>query len=213
MSFVSLILTRLIILIISLIEAPATTGGEAFHGQDACYTGNQPSYTDNGDGTVTDNITGLMWEQDMGVKISYEDAITKANTSRLGGHTDWRVPTIKELYSLILFTGHLQNGNVLEMFIDTDYFNQPEGNPGHYPHFWTSTTHLDGSDPYSNAVYFAFGEGLGMMNELLMDVHGAGCQRSDPKKGDLNYYPIYLGPQGDLRCVYNHVRCVRDITE
>ncbi len=33
---------------------------EAFYGQDASYLGNQPSYTDNGDGTITDNITGLM---------------------------------------------------------------------------------------------------------------------------------------------------------
>ncbi|WP_202813775.1 hypothetical protein [Defluviitalea phaphyphila] len=28
--------------------------------------GNQPSYTDNGDGTITDNVTGLMWMKDMG---------------------------------------------------------------------------------------------------------------------------------------------------
>ncbi|MCK9192197.1 MAG: hypothetical protein M0P10_11735 [Sphaerochaetaceae bacterium] len=40
------------------IEAPEK--GEAFYGQDAQYTGNVPSYTDNGDGTVTDNVTGLI---------------------------------------------------------------------------------------------------------------------------------------------------------
>jgi len=34
--------------------------GEAFYGQDAQFDGNQPSYTDNGDGTVTDLVTGLM---------------------------------------------------------------------------------------------------------------------------------------------------------
>ena len=34
--------------------------GEAFYGQDATYQGNQPSYTNNNDGTITDDITGLM---------------------------------------------------------------------------------------------------------------------------------------------------------
>ena len=37
--------------------------GEAFYGQDAQHSGRKPSYTDNGDGTVTDNVTGLMWQQ------------------------------------------------------------------------------------------------------------------------------------------------------
>ena len=46
-----------------LIDCPAE--GEAFYGQDAQYTGNTPSYTDNGDGTVTDNVTGLVWAQEV----------------------------------------------------------------------------------------------------------------------------------------------------
>ncbi|MCW8966159.1 MAG: hypothetical protein OQK82_05685, partial [Candidatus Pacearchaeota archaeon] len=37
--------------------------GEAFFGQDSQYSTNPMSFTDNGDGTITDNITGLMWEQ------------------------------------------------------------------------------------------------------------------------------------------------------
>ena len=35
----------------------------AFFGQDAHYDRGQLSYTDNADGTVTDNITGLMWQK------------------------------------------------------------------------------------------------------------------------------------------------------
>ena len=42
---------------------------------------------------------------------------------------DWRVPTIKELYSLILFTGRVAGATAITMFIDTDYFNQPLGDP------------------------------------------------------------------------------------
>lgn len=344
---------------------------DAFYGQDANYNGNQPSYTDHGDGTVSDNVTGLMWEKEMGSKISYEEAFQKAETSDLGGYSDWRVPSIKELYSLILFTGQVKGAETIEMFIDTDYYNQPlgdvtlgereidaqtwsstkyvgltmngdetvfgvnfidgrikgypqylkgtgvantmyfrmvrgnveygknvfvdngnatvsdlatdlmwqqaddgdarnwqealeyaenlelatytdwrlpnakelqsivdyskspqtsgtpaidpifntteivnpEGNPGQYPFFWTSTTHLDGANPYASAVYIAFGEGQGQMNGVLMDVHGAGCQRSDPKSGERSNYPQFFGPQGDVRYVYNYVRVVRDITE
>ena len=43
-----------------------------------------------------------------------------------------------------------------------------------------------------------------------IDVHGAGSQRSDPKDGDASDYPAYVGPQGDVRRVFNYVRLVRD---
>ncbi|NRD22362.1 DUF1566 domain-containing protein [Winogradskyella litoriviva] len=109
----------------SIITTP--TIGQSFYGQDAHYNGNQPSYTNNGDGTITDNVTGLMWEQDMGVKITYDAAFIKAANSTLGGYTDWRVPTIKELYSLANFTGRCFGSNAVIKFIDTNYFNQPIG--------------------------------------------------------------------------------------
>jgi len=37
------------------------------------------------------------------------------------------------------------------------------------------------------------------------------CQRNYPKSGNTTDYPQYLGPQGDVRYVYNFVRCVRNI--
>jgi len=44
----------------------------------------------------------------------------------------------------------------------------------------------------------------------IIDVHGAGAQRGDPKVGNPGDYPKSgQGPQGDVRRVYNHVRCVR----
>ena len=109
----------------SIVSEPA--GGSAFYGQDANYQGNEPSYSNNGDGTITDNITGLMWQQDMGSKISYSTAFKKADTLNLGGYNDWRVPTIKELYSLILFSGSVQGATAITKFINTAYFNQPLG--------------------------------------------------------------------------------------
>lgn len=110
----------------AIISAPAE--GQSFYGQDAHYNGHQASYTDNGDGTITDNITGLMWEQDMGSKISYAEAFEKAANSTLGDYTDWRVPSIKELFSLAQFTGRCFGDNAVDLFIDTEYFNHPIGN-------------------------------------------------------------------------------------
>ena len=83
-----------------------------------------------------------------------------------------------------------------------------------YPFYWTSTTH-ENERMTGNAVYIAFGEALGWMksrtgdNYILMDVHGAGAQRSDPKTGDASKYPHGHGPQGDVLRINNYVRCVR----
>ncbi|WP_372755646.1 DUF1566 domain-containing protein [Labilibaculum sp.] len=109
-----------------------------FYGQNANYPGNEPSYTNNGDGTITDNITGLMWSQtadlngdgiiDADDKLSLTDAIEGAETFSLGGYNDWRLPTIKEAYSLIIFNGKdpssyegTSTENLIP-FIDTNYF-------------------------------------------------------------------------------------------
>lgn len=69
----------------------------------------------------------------------------------------------------------------------------------------------------STAVYLCSGRALGWMSfppgagELkLIDVHGAGAQRSDPKIGDPKSFPHGRGPQGDVIRINNFVRCVRD---
>lgn len=108
-----------------------------FYGQDSQVNNNTPSYTDNGNGTITDNVTGLMWQQspdtdgdgdiDAEDKLTYNQALAGADALNLGGYDDWRLPTIKELYSLILFTGTDPNPEAddtssLAPFIDTRYF-------------------------------------------------------------------------------------------
>ena len=363
--------------------------GASFAGQDAQYTGAQPDYIDNGDGTVTDKQTGLMWQQDPGSKMTFDDAVDGADSFNLASHNDWRLPSIKELYSLIIFSGTDPSGfngsdtSGLIPFIDTDYFHFEYGDPalgeriidaqyassteyvsttmfgdhtvfgvnfadgrikgygtgplpgqyegktffvlyvrngsgygtndfldngdgtitdkasglmwmqndsgffnagddgdgalnwpqalewaenlefaGHsdwrlpnakelqsivdysrspattnsaaidpifncatitdeggeanFPFYWSSTTHANVLASGTTGAYVAFGEALGFMqmppysgNYYLLDVHGAGAQRSDPKVGDPADYPYGRGPQGDVIRIYNYVRCVR----
>ena len=171
-------------------------------------------FVDNDDNTISDIATGLMWQKaDDGIARDWEESLSYAENSEFAEYDDWRLPNAKELQSIVDYTRSPQTTNspAIDPIFETTEINDPDGNSGHYPFFWTSTTHLDGVNPYSGAAYIAFGEGLGKMNGTLMDVHGAGCQRSDPKSGNINDYPQYFGPQGDVRYVYNYVRLVRDI--
>ncbi len=62
-----------------------------------------PRFTDNGDGTVTDNLTGLMWDQ-TGNRFgtsTWAQALIDANGLPLAGYGDWRLPNVGELESLI----------------------------------------------------------------------------------------------------------------
>ncbi|MEI6656824.1 MAG: DUF1566 domain-containing protein, partial [Verrucomicrobiota bacterium] len=70
-------------------------------GEDADYTINPPNYKNNGDGTITDRITGLMWQQVDGGEMTWEQAVTYAASLSLGGHRDWRIAFATELYSIM----------------------------------------------------------------------------------------------------------------
>lgn len=95
----------------------------AIFGEDADYTGLIPEYTDNGDGTVADNNTGLVWQKDTRNKIGRSELSTALTSIQgLGGYTDWRLPTIKELYSLILFSGRDVSSEMMNSNPDTSSF-------------------------------------------------------------------------------------------
>ena len=113
-----------------MIITPAA--GSIYYGQDGQYYGNQSAYTNNGDGTISDLNTGLMWIQARGAQVSWAAACAGASVCRTGGYSDWRMPTIKELYSL------MQSGRNGQSF-----------------------TSSAGYLPYLNTNYFGFAYGPG----------------------------------------------------
>ena len=97
------------------IDCPAA--GEAFYGQDAQFTGAAFDFTDNGDGTVTDNVTGLTWEQSPNSgPSSWPEAQEYCEALSLGGQDDWRMPSLKELFSISNFSAGWP-------YLDTTYFD------------------------------------------------------------------------------------------
>ncbi len=110
--------------------------GDAFYGQNSNFPGNMPSYTDNGDGTITDNVTGLLWTKKYKV-MGYDEAIEDVKKWAVKG---WRIPSIKEAYSLIIFTGKDASNNNIDTnpeppagskpFIDERYFEFEYGSNG-----------------------------------------------------------------------------------
>lgn len=80
------------------------------------YAWPNPRFSDHGDGTVTDNLTGLMWTKDAnspgptqcapytGLNQTWQDALDRAkclNDNNYLGYNDWRLPNRKEIFSLI----------------------------------------------------------------------------------------------------------------
>jgi len=72
-------------------------------GEDADFEFHAPSCKDNGDGTITDNNTGLMWQKTDGGEMTFESASAFCKSLTLGGHNDWRLPVSHELFGLNSF--------------------------------------------------------------------------------------------------------------
>jgi hypothetical protein len=169
-------------------------------------------WEDNGDGTVSDRGSGLMWQQaDSGGAMSWRDALHYCQGLSAGGHQDWRLPNAKELQSMVDYTrapraaDPARRGPALDPVFAV---SQEES------WYWSSTT-LSPSQP-AEGVYLAIGRAFGVLDDRqggreLVDVHGAGAQRSDPKSGDPDDYPDGRGTQGqnDQVRIYNYARCVR----
>ena len=99
----------------------------------------QSSFVDNGDGTVTDRSTGLMWQQATAPgTYTWAQALSYCKNMVLAGFTDWRLPTIKELEFIVDLTQYSPS-------IDTTYF--PDTLSANY---WSSTT---GGSGYTDSAF------------------------------------------------------------
>ncbi|MEM7183326.1 MAG: DUF1566 domain-containing protein, partial [Spirochaetota bacterium] len=180
------------------------------------------SFSDNGDKTITDSATGLMWQQEDAQSTDFDNAVSTCENLSLAGYTDWRLPNTKELQSIIDYTRSpdtTSSAAIDAKFTATAITN--EGGSTDYMYYWNSTTHLNDTGNGAAGAYNTFGRGLGFFNSSLQDVHGAGSQRSNNKTNvsattgassgtasdGSTYY--YKGPQGDILRQNNGIRCVR----
>ena len=162
-------------------------------------------FVDNGDCTITDEATGLMWAQDdSGMAMDWETALAYAENSTYAGYDDWRLPNVKELQSIVDYSGVFPA-------IDSTMFNISEitneaGNADYplcldkYDRILILTRRDDEGNGYCYAWYVAFGYAVDHDGN---DTHGAGAVRFDTKseEGGID------GPDGER--YYNYVRLVR----
>ena len=136
-------------------------------------SGSVDNFVDNGDGTVTDTDTGLMWQQGTVSGIyTWEEALSYCENLSLGGHNDWRLPNINELQSLVHYTRYNPS-------IDTVHFSNTVSS-----YYWSSTTNayypddalivcFSGGrlDYYSKSLHYPY---------YLRAVRGGQCGSLDP---------------------------------
>jgi hypothetical protein len=141
------------------------------------YVRGNPSYGkndfhDNGDGTITDRATGLMWSRsDSGHGMNWQDALAwvqKRNAERFLDHDDWRLPNVKELQSIVDYTRSPDTTHspaIDPVFTCTTITN--EAHQSDYPFYWSATTHA-GFLGGGAAMYVAFGRAAGWMSPRAM---------------------------------------------
>jgi hypothetical protein len=94
-----------------------------------------PRFVDNGDNTITDMLTGLMWLKNSNPNgnATWANQITYCADLTTGGHTDWRMPNIKEFVTLLDYSP-----------VSTKL---PAGHP--FTNASTQVFHLDAEMPHS----------------------------------------------------------------
>ena len=126
--------------------------------------GSSDDFNDNGDGTITDNDTGLMWQKEPAPgSYTWEQALSYCEDLELAAYTDWRLPTAKELQSIVDYS-------TVYPAVDDTYF--PETGSSIY---WVSTSNADSP---SSVWYVSFADGtiagIGKMNPFYTRAVRAG---------------------------------------
>ncbi len=141
-------------------QGDTTDGGSAIRfvrgGQSFSFV-NLTDFVDNKNGTVTNNKTGLTWQRCVmgktwndgycdGTATTYKQSDAAKLTSDLGGQTDWRLPTYKELLTIVDY------GTSAPAINSTVFPDTPVTD------FWTTTPKAEEADSFWN-VGFKSGQG------------------------------------------------------
>ena len=114
-------------------------------GEDSDYLINAPSYTDNGNGTVTDNNTGLIWQdEDDGTVRNWTAAVTYCSDLSLGGSSNWRVPELQEFINIMYYPTSSPR-------VNTTYFTLEDS------YYWSNTARASSSTTYAWSVSTTYG--------------------------------------------------------
>lgn len=124
-------------------------GDQNFPGQDGDYQAGIPiagRFVDNGDGTVSDTVTGLMWQSgEAFAPLTWEQALVYCDDLGVASHTDWRLPNVRELHSLMDFGGEAPSFGLDPVF------------SGPSSSFWSSTRLINSSHDAAMNVLFTHG--------------------------------------------------------
>ncbi len=159
-------------------EISCPESGQAFYGQDAQYTGNEFNYTDNGDGSVTDNVTGLTWQQTpQNMGLSWQDAYDYCESLGLAGHGDWRMPTLKELFSISDFS-------LGWPYLDTTYFDIAGTFVSKDEQYWADNYYVGTTVEGGSAASFGVNHGTGHIKAYPANISGPMAKRVRAVRGN-----------------------------
>jgi hypothetical protein len=134
---------------------------------------------DNADGTTTDLLTGLMWEQGDVTASNWESSLAYCENLSLGGYTDWRLPNVRELTSIIDIR--------YKPAINHGFF--PQVACGDWTEYWTATSYLallDSSESYipddAYVVDFFNGSSAGAFEHKFYNNYNVRCVRGGTAK-------------------------------
>lgn len=156
-----------------------------------------PRFTDNNDGTVTDRLTGLVWLKDIAClgQGDFSEALAAvadlnanpgghACSGYTGSYSDWRLPNIREIASIIDFS---QPANRSILPEGHPFLNEPTGTL----YFWSSTTYAPSSTtPRAWGGYHQFGNIASLdkeNNQYIWPVRGTSSTPPEPRDPDITF--------------------------
>jgi hypothetical protein len=133
-----------------------------------------PRFVDNGDGTISDRVTRLMWVKDgnsagcnNGSPLNWNNAIDFAVALNYAGHTDWRMPNIKELMSIVDYG---LGGDGIVPAINATFFPNTVMDA-----YWSSTLYAAVPDDLAWGV--SFGDGDVFVDYRYVDYYVRPCRQ------------------------------------